>query len=99
MLAAQTAVTTGVTFAIAQQNTFFIDYTIFRGTGVTRIGRISIVSDGTTGGTVLNDVHNDSAATGITFDFSISTGVLTLLYTSTAGVSATFVYQNKMWHS
>ena len=99
LLAAQTAVTTGVTFAIAQQNTFFIDYTIFRGTGVTRIGRISIVSDGTTGGTVLNDVHNDSAATGITFDFSISTGVLTLLYTSTAGVSATFVYQNKMWHS
>lgn len=102
LLAAQTGTTTGITFTLSAINTIFIDYTMVRvvsAVEVTRIGRISIVSNGLSTGTVITDLFSDSSggATGITFDYSIGAGALSILYTSSAGNSATWNIQEKQW--
>jgi len=77
----QTNTATDISFNTSLVDSMFIDYTLKRN-GFSRIGRIFVVTDGTLIGTTLADLFNESDTTGITFDFSLSGPVLTVVYSS-----------------
>lgn len=98
LLDAATNEPTGLSFPTATTNAIFIDYTIVRGTSI-RIGRLSIVSDGTS--VVINDQKADDSGISnlITFSAIVSSGNIVLRYSSTtSGPTTSALYTEiKRW--
>jgi len=70
--------------------TFAVNYTIVRGTN-RRTGTFTVVNNAVTGFTG-NDEFTENNTTGITLNVSNTAGTCRLLYSSTAGISATIDY-------
>jgi hypothetical protein len=80
------AVSTGITYNTSVYNMIRLEYSITKGT-YTRMGSIHLVSNGTV--VTINDTgYNAGGSPGITFSATISSGVVTLKYTSTSTGSA-----------
>lgn len=87
---------TTISIPVAPAKSVFIDYTLLRGTS-TRMGRLGVISDGTTNLTVF-DMSNSTADLGVSFSAVASSGNILLRYTATnTGISGTLYLSGSYW--
>ena len=85
------AVTTGLTFTVADVPAAVINYRINRGAGNDRTGTILLVMNSSSAN--IDDTNIEVGTTGVTFSVTVSSGTATLKYTTTStGTAATFTY-------